>query len=204
MPRWRSCPFTASCRRMISHPWWWGPARFQFWHSRCKCRAPISKKPGAFWRKRKPPDRPRRLKRKRPPKRRISLASGTDLSYTVTSDVMKRALATSVVANLLSVLFLCPLVICASTANDHSVTHDCCHKSHSQPAPCPSKTSPDCFYSILEKSKTSSAAIHWHWAISALPAQLSGSLPLSSHAARAAYRLVNSAGLFLRNRVLLI
>jgi hypothetical protein len=103
---------------------------------------------------------------------------------------MRSAVASAVILVLLSAVALCPLIACSQAAPS------CCHK--------PAKTVPDCPYSILEKSKTTSTATHAKWVGSIVRTEHGATLPVASFTIHAASRLVDAAGLFLRNRVLLI
>lgn len=99
-------------------------------------------------------------------------------------------MASALILFLVSVAALCPALACPLTAPS------CCHK--------PAKTVPDCPYSILQKSKTSPAATHAKWVGSIVRTEHSAALPATGFTVLIPCRLVDAAGLFLRNRVLLI
>jgi hypothetical protein len=103
---------------------------------------------------------------------------------------MRTAVASALILFLVSVAALCPALACAPTPSS------CCHK--------PARTVPDCPYSILEKSKTNPAATHAKWIGTIVRADYSTTLSHPGVIADAPCRLVNTSGLFLRNRVLLI
>jgi hypothetical protein len=117
---------------------------------------------------------------------------------------MKRALAAAMTLFLLGVVALCPVIACPLMAA-HAESGSCCHKPQkTHPAPCPLKTVPDCPYSILEKSKTNPAATHAKWVGAAIQTATGSALPLAGLTVTAPCRLIDAAGLFLRNRALLI
>jgi len=116
---------------------------------------------------------------------------------------MKTAVASAMALILLSVIALCPLIICPLNPGSEAVSHACCHKSQSHPTPSPTKQVPDCPYSILAKSKTNAGA-YTLWTAVVAQTSYTISVPELPEAAHADYRLVDSTGLFLRNRVLLI
>ena len=103
---------------------------------------------------------------------------------------MRTIVASALILFFVSVVVLCPAIACPLTAPS------CCHK--------PVKAAPDCPYSILEKSKTNPAATHAKWVGSIVRTEHCATLPVAVRAANAPCRLVDAAGLFLRNRVLLI
>jgi hypothetical protein len=99
---------------------------------------------------------------------------------------------------LLSLLAICPLPACAMALAQHG----CCHKSQAQPH-CSMPTLQDCPYFILEKGKTAPTVASY---APALCRQTGSDLhaPDSFSAIRTEARLPDSAGLYLRVRVLLI
>jgi hypothetical protein len=103
---------------------------------------------------------------------------------------MRSVVASALILFLVSVAALCPALACAPTPSS------CCHK--------PARTVPDCPYSILEKSKTNPAATHAKWVGSIARTDEGVMLPVASRTVNAPCRLVDTSGLFLRNRVLLI
>jgi hypothetical protein len=103
---------------------------------------------------------------------------------------MRRVVASALVLFLMSVAALCPALACAPTPSS------CCHK--------PARTVPDCPYSILEKSKTNPAATHANWVGSIAWRDTGVMRPVTGLTVNAPCRLVDAAGLFLRNHVLLI
>ena len=94
---------------------------------------------------------------------------------------------------LLSVIVLCPLVICPSLDN---ASHSCCHHPAPKVLNCP--------YSILQKSQTKAPLDHGPWLVSAI--QTDDIVPPSSDGQTVVTtsRLVNDSGLYLLHRVLLI
>jgi len=105
---------------------------------------------------------------------------------------------------LLTVIALCPSAACPMRSDLQPDSDSCCHKSHSHPVPCPAKTAPDCPYTIIEKSNINSGASHWSWAgIVSWHKPGVPAVAVSTICHRDG-RLVNSADIFLRNRVLLI
>jgi hypothetical protein len=102
---------------------------------------------------------------------------------------MRLALAFVMTLTLVSVITLCPFIACPLQAGS------CCHHPQSQVTPCP--------YSIIEKGKTSSAAVY-PVAVHFLPGN--PALYTAGHfsAVQPQCRLLNTSGIFLRNRVLLI
>jgi hypothetical protein len=105
---------------------------------------------------------------------------------------------------LLSVIVVCPMAACPFGANPVPAPDSCCHKPKSHSTPCHSEAVPDCPYLILDKSKTNTDSAHAVCArIIVATAQLTAP-PSFSHLVDTEWRLVNSAGLFLRNCVLLI
>jgi hypothetical protein len=121
----------------------------------------------------------------------IFLATNLSVSYTE-AKVMRKAIASAMVLLLLSVVPLCALIACPVTVSS------CCHKQ-------PAKTLPDCPYSILQKGKTNPTAIHAQW-VGAIAQANRGAIlpPPAGQTIEAPARLIDTAGLFLRNRVLLI
>lgn len=117
---------------------------------------------------------------------------------------MKSAVAFAMTVFLVSVVALCPAIACPLMAA-HADSDSCCHHPQKTPtAPCPLQTVPDCPYTILEKSKTNPAATHAHWAGAAIQVAPHTILPAAGPTIDVPTRLVDTAGLFLRNRVLLI
>lgn len=112
------------------------------------------------------------------------------------------ALALTVV--LLSVITLCPSAACPMRTDLQPDSDSCCHKSHSHPVPCPAKTAPDCPYTIIEKSNINTG--HWHWIWTGTISWDRPGVPgvTVSDVHYGEDRIVNSADIFLRNRVLLI
>src|SRR5579862_8977417 len=100
---------------------------------------------------------------------------------------MKRALASAMALVVLSVIALCPFVICPQTDTD-----SCCHKPRTHSEPCSSKAVLDCPYSILEKSKTSGAThATWTGAIGQTAAVFS--FEISNHGVYSECRLMDFA-----------
>ena len=118
--------------------------------------------------------------------------------------VSMRAAAIAMTVILLSVIVLCPSVVCAMHGNSQPDSDSCCHKSHSHPAPCPAKTAPDCPYTVLEKSNTNTGLLHWGWITPVVWTQPAVPALSVNRVSTSELRLVDSTGLFLRNRVLLI
>ena len=112
------------------------------------------------------------------------------MSYTKFAEVMKAAATSAMILVLLSVIALCPVLVCPPSGS-------CCHKPQT-------KTVPDCPYSILQKSKTSPTATHAKWAGTPVRSVTSATLPVAAFAVSVPSRLADASGLFLRNRVLLI
>jgi hypothetical protein len=117
---------------------------------------------------------------------------------------MKTVVASAMSLFLASVAALCSSVACPLTTASHAHSGSCCHKPEPHPGPCPTKTVPDCPYTILEKSKTSPSVTHAQWAVSVVRAGHSAVLPIAAPEARVPSRTADAGGLFLRNRVLLI
>jgi hypothetical protein len=115
-----------------------------------------------------------------------------------------KAAAVAMTVILLSVIVLCPSVVCAMHGNSQPDSDSCCHKSHSHPAPCPAKTAPDCPYTVLEKSNTNTGLLHWGWITPVVWTQPAVPALSVNRVSTSELRLVDSTGLFLRNRVLLI
>jgi len=104
---------------------------------------------------------------------------------------------------LLSVVALCPIIACPLAADSHS-GDSCCHKPQSHPDPCPAKSIPDCPYTILQKSNANPGSAYApSLGVLAQTAHISPPL-VSGHVAPAPLRLADSAGLYLRNCVLLV
>jgi len=103
---------------------------------------------------------------------------------------MRTVVASALILFFIGVIVLCPALACPTPAPS------CCHK--------PTKTVPDCPYSILEKSKTNPAAGHAKWIGPIVRTAQGATLSTHFQAVNAPCRLVDAAGLFLRNRVLLI
>src|SRR5579863_6779306 len=116
---------------------------------------------------------------------------------------MKAGVAMAMTLILVSIVVLCPIVACPLSAKSQP-NHSCCHKPQSHPAPCPTKDAPDCPYTILQKSKTNPGVAHAQWFGSILRADNTHDLLSLGLIAHTPCRLVNSAGLFLLNHVLLI
>src|SRR5580698_6449591 len=121
---------------------------------------------------------------------KILLAHNLDISYTERAGVMRAVIASALILFFVSVVVLCPAIACPVAAPS------CCHK--------PAKAAPDCPYSILEKSKTNPAATHTTWLNAIVQTDHSATLPVAGPAPTTPCRLIDTAGLFLRNRVLLI
>ncbi|HTQ58326.1 MAG TPA: hypothetical protein VMI94_27880 [Bryobacteraceae bacterium] len=101
---------------------------------------------------------------------------------------------------LVTVVVLCPSVICAVHAA--SQPDSCCHKSHQ--SPCPAKTAPDCPYTLLEKSRTNTGLSPWTWAVAAVWTPPAVPALAAGRVSQPQTRLVDSGGSFLRNCVLLV
>ena len=121
-------------------------------------------------------------------------------SVTSTSP-MRTAVAVMMALMLLSIVAVCPLMACPITAGSSGGGESCCHKSQHPPTSCPRTTVRDCPYFVLENGKTPKPALPI-FAFVFLPA--STDIAVSSHLSilPAESRLPNSAGLFLRIRVL--
>jgi hypothetical protein len=104
--------------------------------------------------------------------------------------------ASAMILFLASVVSLCPAIACPPTTPPHAQS-GCCHKS-------PTKTVPDCPYSILQKSKTNPAAAHAKWISSIVHTEHRASLPVADLTVEVPSRLVDVSDLFLRNCVLLL
>lgn len=116
---------------------------------------------------------------------------------------MRTVVAQLVAVVLLSLLAVCPLAACAHGTGSNAVTHGCCHKSPLQPVRCPMPALQDCPYFILEKAKTTQAAV----GIAPIVLQRNNFEPALANQfsnLRGETRLPNSKGLYLRTRVLLI
>jgi hypothetical protein len=111
---------------------------------------------------------------------------------------MKGVVASLVAIVLLSLVAICPLPACTMALAQHG----CCHKSQAQPH-CPMPTLQDCPYFILEKSKTAPTIANF---VPVLCRQLASDLwaPNSFSTIRTEATVPDSAGLYLRVRVLLI
>jgi len=117
---------------------------------------------------------------------------------------VKNAAAVALSVVLIAVIALCPSVICPLAAGQTD-SGSCCHphQQHSQPAPCPLKSLPNCPYTILEKSKTT-PVVDLGNGIAPLPAALAPPLQTVSFLRIDRVYLADCSGAFLRNRVLLI
>jgi len=106
--------------------------------------------------------------------------------------------ASLVAVVLLSLIAVCPLPACAMALTHHG----CCHKSQTQPR-CPMPTLQDCPYFILEKGKTAPTVASF---APVLCRQITSDFctPDFLSTIRTEARLPDSAGLYLRVRVLLI
>ena len=104
-----------------------------------------------------------------------------------------RSVALAMSAFLVSAIALCALIVCPASAD----THSCCHQN-------PPKSAPDCPYTILEKSKANPSLSQVFWTGFTVNAGYTAPQLVFSHPVTTECRLVDSAGLFLRNRVLLI
>jgi hypothetical protein len=111
---------------------------------------------------------------------------------------MKGMVASLVAIVLLSLVAICPLPACAMALAQHG----CCHKSQAQPH-CPMPTLQDCPYFILEKGKTAPTIANFVPVLCRQPASDLWA-PNSFSTIRTEARLPDSAGLYLRVRVLLI
>jgi hypothetical protein len=103
---------------------------------------------------------------------------------------MRTTVASALILFLVSVVALCPAIVCPITAPS------CCHK--------PAKTTPDCPYSILEKSKASPVVTHAKWVASIVRAEHRAVILIAGPTVEVPSRMADVSGLFLRNRVLLI
>jgi len=114
---------------------------------------------------------------------------------------MRTAAAFTMVLVLLGAVTFCSLIACPLAA---AASDSCCHKPQSSSGPpCHSKTLQDCPYLLLENGKTAPIATY---AVTAHTQPVTPELTLQDgHSiVPAGFRLTDSAGLFLRNRVLLI
>jgi hypothetical protein len=114
---------------------------------------------------------------------------------------MRTAAAFTMVLVLLGAVTFCSLIACplAAAAND-----SCCHKPQSSSGPpCHSKAVQDCPYLVLENGKTT-PIVTYAVAAHIQPVTPEFALQDSHSIVRAEFRLTDSAGLFLRNCVLLI
>jgi hypothetical protein len=113
---------------------------------------------------------------------------------------MRTVVAFMMALVLLSIITVCPLIACPLVDGSGAASKGCCHKQQPAPRPC---TLQVCPYAILESGKTV-AMIAQTLTVGLLPispeAPTSG--PFSS--IQVANRIPDSAGLFLRNHVLLI
>ena len=132
-------------------------------------------------------------------KRMKRLANGFP-SVTSTS-LVKTAVAFMMALMLLTIVAICPLMACPITAGSDGGGESCCRKSQHPPISCPRTTVRDCPYFVLENGKTPNTAspiftfiFHPTSTDSAVSPHLS--IPPAES------RLPNSAGLFLRIRVL--
>ena len=116
---------------------------------------------------------------------------------------MRRVAALAMVLMLLSIVTVCPLLACPLMERSAAASHSCCHHKAAHPAPCPMQTARECPYTILGKSDRNPAGSP---ATALLPVDIWPGLVSSEYAPadHAAGRVINSAGLFLRNRTLLI
>jgi hypothetical protein len=118
-----------------------------------------------------------------------------------TTSVMKTTVAFLMALMLLSIVAVCPLMACSIAVGPDAGGDSCCHKSQQPPASCPRTTVRDCPYFVLENAKTPKPAP----AIFAFIFHpTSTDIAVSSHFSilPAENRLPNSAGLFLRIRVM--
>ena len=117
--------------------------------------------------------------------------------------VMRTALALAMSFLLLSVITACPLLACPLKADVSAAPKSCCHKPHSHPLPCEQPAAKNCPYLVLERGKASpiqSQAV----AAGLVPNSpdlhaILGESTVPSHG-----RIPDSAGLYLRIRVLLV
>ena len=116
---------------------------------------------------------------------------------------MRAIVASLVVTVLALILAVCPFTACAM-APEVVAHHGCCHKSpQPQPARCPLPSIQDCPYFILEKGKTSQTTAQV-WVVACQPITPILRIADPFFTARTETRLPDSAGLYLRLRVLLI
>jgi hypothetical protein len=116
---------------------------------------------------------------------------------------MRAIVASIVVTVLVGLLAVCPLMACAM-APEIAAHHGCCRKSpQPQPTRCPLPSVQDCPYFILEKGKTSQTTAQVS-VVACQPITAIFRVADQFFAARTETRLPDSAGLYLRVRVLLI
>jgi len=113
---------------------------------------------------------------------------------------MRAAAAFTMVLALLGAVTFCSLIACPLAA---AASDSCCHKPQSPSGPCHSKAVEDCPYLVLENGKTTPIATY---AVAApiQPVTPELTLPDGRSIVHAEFRITDSAGLFLRNCVLLI
>ena len=116
--------------------------------------------------------------------------------------MMRRLAACGMAAMLVAAVTVCPLLACPLRQNCPAPSRPVCHHKQSHSAPC-THSAQDCPYTILAKSDRNTAG--WDGvalqAARILPGLVRPACPRSEDAGG---RLIDSAGLFLRHRVLLI
>ena len=120
-----------------------------------------------------------------------------------TSNMLMVRFAVSLVMSLLvvSTVILCPLMGCQGDVG--ALSEPCCHQSKVPSSSCPRSTIQDCSYSLIGNGKIATATVQP--SIAGLHPVLPG-LPISDvqSFSDTENRFPNSAGLYLRIRVLLI
>lgn len=115
---------------------------------------------------------------------------------------MRTAAVSTMILVLVAIVALCPVILCPLIVQAQAGS--CCHKPPRHGVPCPAQSVPACPYSLLEKSNATPAASYSHVAVARVTVEQNFVLPLSGLAVHPISRLVDTDGLFLRNRVLLI
>ena len=127
----------------------------------------------------------------------------TEIRFSTSTSMMRTAVAFVLALMLVSIATVCPAVACPLGQVSSTQSRSCCHQPQPQPTSCPRTTIQNCPYLSLEKS---TAATTTPDAVSVSLTPVSPELPVWNRLSSFGIedRLPNSAGLFLRIRVLLI
>lgn len=124
----------------------------------------------------------------------------TFILHNTSNVVMRSTFAVLMTVVLIATVAGCPLMACAFAPGS---SHACCHKHQNGRTPCGSETEmQQCAYSLLEHSRTAAPVAALAPAITAAFNQPDRAFSAVSD--RLPVRLADSAGLYLRLRVLLV